>query len=93
MEPSGCRPVATGGKCGNVENGSDSRKLLLWVAHHLLQKCHGTEGVSGSSPEEGLRELTRSRSSIGRAGQGLSAPQAQPRDSPTRDPIPETQAA
>jgi hypothetical protein len=44
---------ATGGKCGNVENGSDSRKPVAVGCHQLPQKCHGKEGVDGSSPSQG----------------------------------------
>jgi hypothetical protein len=32
------QPVATGGKCGKVENGSDSRKPLPWVAINCRRK-------------------------------------------------------
>src|SRR5215217_8780003 len=54
---------ATGGKCGNVENGSDSRKPVAVGCHQLPQKCHGKEGVDGSSPPQGSAKAAQNRDS------------------------------
>jgi hypothetical protein len=45
------QPVATGGKCGNVKNGSDSRKPLPWVAIN----CRSNAMVGGGRRFESVR--------------------------------------
>jgi hypothetical protein len=49
--------VATGGNQWEIERARKARKQAKTVAkgcHRLPETFHGKEGVSGSSPEEGL---------------------------------------
>jgi hypothetical protein len=49
-------PVATRRKTPSRENGEIKRKSVAVRCDQLPRAAHGKEGVSGSSPEEGLKK-------------------------------------
>jgi hypothetical protein len=57
MEPLWSPAVATSGNQSQIRRPQEPQKHARTVAvgcHRLPEKFHGKEGVSGSSPEEGL---------------------------------------
>jgi hypothetical protein len=78
------QPVATGGKCGNVEYGSDSRKPLPWAAINCRRNASGPpmhvgEPGFGHAKEKGPGRCRQQRRDLAGIGSRQSATSASTR--------------